>query len=80
MGGGTFIDQFPASKGTMDQVISLVSECDFWVMSRSLTEMIAKTATLVETKTLHIVEDPLRLEPTKGDSDYGGWAPLLRKA
>lgn len=79
MGGGTFIDQIPAPKGTMDQVISLVSECDFWVLSKSFAEMIAKTADLVEKKSLRTVDDPLRLELAKGESGFGGWAPLLRK-
>ena len=79
MGGGTFIDQIPAPKGTMDQVITLVSECDFWVVSKSLAEMFGKTADLVAKKSLHIVDDPLRLEQTKGESGFGSWAPLLRK-
>ena len=42
--------------------------------------MFAKTADLVEKKALHIMDDPLRLEKTKGEEGYGNWSPLLRKA
>ena len=80
MGGGTWIDQAPAKKGTMGQIITSVDECSFWVVGKNFAEMIGKTADLVENKALRICEDPLSFESAKGGGGYGSWAPLLRKS
>lgn len=62
-GDNTYLDLVPGPKGTVGQVITMTTECDFVVLAPSFGELLERVATLLESGALAWDEDEQQLVP-----------------